>query len=52
MLYTPIAIYMGKIAGVGVWQGLLMQLVWLLLAYRLARFMWSRGIRKYAAFGG
>jgi ABC-2 type transport system permease protein len=52
MLYTPIGIYMGKIAGAGVWSGLLMQLLWLLLAYRLARFMWTRGIRKYAAFGG
>jgi ABC-2 type transport system permease protein len=52
MLYMPIGIYMGKIAGAGIWHGLLMQLLWLLLAYRLARFMWSRGIRKYAAFGG
>jgi len=52
MLSTPIGIYMGKIAGAGVWLGLLMQLLWLLLAYRLARFMWRRGIRKYAAFGG
>jgi ABC-2 type transport system permease protein len=52
MLYTPIGIYMGKIAGTGIWFGLLMQLLWLLLAYRLARFAWSRGIKKYAAFGG
>jgi hypothetical protein len=33
MLYTPIGIYMGKIAGAGIWLGLLMQLLWLLLAY-------------------
>jgi ABC-2 type transport system permease protein len=52
MLYTPVGIYMGKVAGAGIWSGLLMQLLWLLLAYRIARFMWSRGIRKYAAFGG
>ncbi|HEX5400296.1 MAG TPA: ABC-2 family transporter protein [Verrucomicrobiae bacterium] len=52
MLYTPIAIYMGKISGLGTGLGLLMQLVWLMLAYGLARFAWSRGIRKYAAFGG
>jgi ABC-2 type transport system permease protein len=52
MLSTPIGIYMGKIAGAGIWLGLLMQLLWLLLAYRLARFAWRRGIRKYAAFGG
>jgi ABC-2 type transport system permease protein len=52
MLSTPIGIYMGKIAGAGIWFGLLMQLLWLFLAYRLARFAWGRGIRKYAAFGG
>jgi ABC-type uncharacterized transport system permease subunit len=52
MLSTPIGIYMGKIAGAGIWLGLLMQLLWLLLAYSLARFAWARGIRRYAAFGG
>jgi ABC-2 type transport system permease protein len=52
MLSTPIGIYMGKISGAGIWRGLLMQLLWLLLAYGLARFAWRRGIRKYAAFGG
>jgi ABC-2 type transport system permease protein len=52
MLYVPIAIYMGKIAGAEVWLGLLVQSLWLLLAYALARFAWRRGIKKYAAFGG
>ena len=52
MLYVPIAIYMGKIAGAAIGFGLLGQLLWLLLAYCLARFAWRRGIKKYAAFGG
>ncbi len=52
MLYTPIAIYMGKINGGGIGLGLLTQLFWLVLAYGLARFVWSRGIKRYAAFGG
>jgi ABC-2 type transport system permease protein len=52
MLYVPIAIYMGKIAGARIALGLGMQLMWLLLAYALARFAWRRGIKKYAAFGG
>jgi ABC-2 type transport system permease protein len=52
MLYVPIAIYMGKIVGADVWLGLLVQSLWLLLAYALARFAWRRGIKKYAAFGG
>ena len=52
MLYVPISIYMGRIAGGQIWLGLLVQLLWLVLAYGLARFAWRRGIRKYAAFGG
>ena len=52
MLYVPIAIYMGKISGARIALGLGMQVMWLVLAYGLARFAWQRGIRKYAAFGG
>jgi ABC-2 type transport system permease protein len=52
MLYVPIGIYLGKIAGAGLVRGLLLQLFWVLLAYGLARFAWRRGIKKYAAFGG
>ena len=52
MLYVPIAIYMGKLAGMGIGQALLEQLFWVLLTYGLARFAWSRGVKKYAAFGG
>jgi len=51
-LYFPISIYMGKVAGADLWRGLLTQFFWVLLAYFFARFMWSRGIKKYSAFGG
>jgi ABC-2 type transport system permease protein len=52
MLYVPISIYMGKVSGNGIALGLLTQLFWVLMMYVLARFMWRRGIKKYAAFGG
>jgi ABC-2 type transport system permease protein len=52
MLYLPISIYMGKSVGVEMLGGLMVQAGWVLLMYALARFMWRRGIRKYAAFGG
>jgi ABC-2 type transport system permease protein len=51
-LYFPIEIYLGRVAGAALWQGLAMQLMWVGAAYAFARFMWRRGIRKYAAFGG
>lgn len=51
-LYFPAGIYMGKISGMQLEKGFLLQIFWVLAAYALARFAWSRGIKKYAAFGG
>jgi len=51
-LYFPISVYMGKVTGNELWQGLGMQLTWVIAMYALARWMWSRGIKKYSAFGG
>ncbi|HEV2318186.1 MAG TPA: ABC-2 family transporter protein [Verrucomicrobiae bacterium] len=51
-LYFPVAIYMGKISGPQLETGFLTQILWVLAAFALARFAWSRGIKKYAAFGG
>jgi ABC-2 type transport system permease protein len=52
MLYMPISIYMGKAVGVEMLGGLMVQAGWVMMMYVFARFMWRRGIRKYAAFGG
>jgi ABC-2 type transport system permease protein len=51
-LYFPAAIYMGKISGLEMERGFLIQIFWVLAAFALARFAWGRGIKKYAAFGG
>jgi len=51
-LYFPVSIYMGKSVGMAMWMGLVMQLLWVILAYVAARFAWARGIRKYSAVGG
>lgn len=51
-LYFPISVYMGKISGADLWRGMATQLAWVLAMYALARFAWSRGIKKYSAFGG
>jgi len=31
---------------------MVIQTLWVIAAYLLARFVWQRGIRKYAAVGG
>lgn len=51
-LYLPVGIYMGKVTGSQLVQGLIMQAAWVVATYLLARFAWYRGIRKYAAVGG
>jgi len=51
-LYFPVSIYMGKTTGVELTRGLLIQLCWVAAAYRLARFAWNRGLRRYSAVGG
>ncbi|TAL06898.1 MAG: hypothetical protein EPO07_01145 [Verrucomicrobia bacterium] len=51
-LYFPVGIYMGKVTGTELAQGLLIQLSWVLFAYAMARFAWHRGIKKYSAVGG
>lgn len=52
MLYFPVQIYLGRIAGPELLQGLAIQLFWVVATYVLARFIWSRGIRHYSAVGG
>ena len=51
-LFFPVSIYLGRVSGAMLYQGLVIQAVWVIAAYLLARFLWQRGIRKYAAVGG
>jgi ABC-2 type transport system permease protein len=51
-LYFPVSIYMGKTSGTNMLSGLLIQGLWVVVAYGLARFAWMRGIKKYSAVGG
>lgn len=51
-MYFPVSIYMGKITGNALAQGLIIQALWVGAAYLIAQLAWHRGIRKYAAVGG
>jgi len=51
-LYFPVSIYVGKVSGAALYQGMIIQFLWVMAAYLFARFMWARGIRKYSAVGG
>lgn len=51
-LFFPVSIYLGKVSGPALWQGLGLQLGWVVVAYGAARWAWHRGIRRYSAVGG
>lgn len=51
-LFFPINVFLGRVTGDALHHGLLIQFCWVLAGYALARFMWSRGLRKYSAVGG
>jgi ABC-2 type transport system permease protein len=52
MLYFPVSVYLGRTTGAAVGQGLLIQAGWVLAAGLVARAVWSRGLRRYGAYGG
>lgn len=51
-LFFPAGIYLGRVAGAELWRGLALQTFWTIFFYCFARWLWSRGIRKYTAVGG
>ncbi|MDB6028260.1 MAG: hypothetical protein JWM68_4483 [Verrucomicrobiales bacterium] len=52
LLFFPVSIYLGQLSHDEIMRGLLIQTLWTVFFYGLARFTWSRGIRKYSAVGG
>lgn len=51
-LYFPVSVYLGRVTGAELWQGLGIQTAWVLISYGLARWVWRRGILRYSAVGG
>src|SRR6185436_14454128 len=51
-MFFPISIYLGQTTGQALARGLVIQSLWVIAFYGVARFVWSRGIRKYGAVGG
>jgi ABC-2 type transport system permease protein len=51
-LYFPISVFMGQVRGAGLWEGLAIQFVWVLLLWLVANTLWRRGLSRYQAVGG
>ncbi|MGC4006312.1 MAG: ABC-2 family transporter protein [Pirellulales bacterium] len=52
LAYFPAAVFLGKVEGPELTQGLLMELAWVVGFIVLSRVWYARGIKRYAAFGG
>lgn len=52
LLFFPVSIFMERVEGAALAGGLAVQAMWVVAAFALARFVWSRGVRKYSAVGG
>jgi len=51
-LFFPVSVYLGRVQGDKLWTGFAIQLFWTAFFCLFARWVWSRGIRKYTAVGG
>jgi ABC-2 type transport system permease protein len=51
-VFFPVSVYMGRVEGGALAHGLLMQGLWIVILFALARLVWSRGLRTYTAVGG
>lgn len=51
-MFFPVQIFMERVTGAALVEGLCIQAGWLVLTYLAARLLWARGVRKYQAVGG
>jgi ABC-2 type transport system permease protein len=52
LAYFPAVVFLGKIQGLALVQGLLIELAWAVALVLLTRWLYARGLRRYSAFGG
>ena len=51
-LYFPVQIFMERVKGPALIEGLAIQAGWVILAWLAAVTLWRRGVKKYQAVGG
>jgi len=52
LAYFPAAVFLGKVPGNELIEGLLIEAAWAVALIVLARLLYARGLRRYSAFGG
>ncbi len=51
-LFFPVSVFLEKTQGAALWRGMGIQAGWVVMMWAIGRVMWSRGLRRYGAFGG
>lgn len=49
--YFPMLIYLGKVSKMEAIWGIAVQILWIIILYLLAKFMWRTGIKRYEGIG-
>jgi ABC-2 type transport system permease protein len=52
LAYFPAVVFLGKVEGRALAEGLLVEVAWVVALAVLARWLYARGLRHYSAFGG
>ncbi|MEM7452809.1 MAG: ABC-2 family transporter protein [Planctomycetota bacterium] len=52
LAYFPAAVFLGKVSGPEMYQGLAVELFWVIFFIVLSRVLWWRGVKRYSGFGG
>ncbi len=52
LAYFPAAVFLGKIRGAEMYEGLLVEIGWVVLFIVISRVLWQRGVKRYSGFGG
>jgi ABC-2 type transport system permease protein len=52
LAYFPCAVFLGKISGPDLVEGLFIEAAWVVFFFFLSRWLFNRGVRRYSAFGG
>lgn len=51
LLYFPVKIYLGQLPFEEIYLGFATSLIWVIVLYFLAKFVWQKGLRSYVAYG-
>lgn len=52
LAYFPAAVFLQKVTGPELWQGLIIEAAWVLFFIATCRMTYARGIKRYSGFGG